>query len=65
MAASKQKIEYYRCMTCGLLLTDKIIEQGICAGHKMRLAADGSFFEWLLIKLRLYERFTIWRLKKK
>ena len=27
-AVSDQKVVYFRCMTCGLLLTDKIIKEG-------------------------------------
>ena len=43
----------FRCQTCGRLLTDKMIRQGICEGHRMVYASRGTLAEWITIKFRL------------
>lgn len=45
------KIVYWRCQTCGRLLTDSMIADGSCAGHHLKPAIRGTFWEWLKIKL--------------
>lgn len=55
--------KYLRC-ECGRLLTDNLIRLGICAGHKQRYATQGNLFEWLLIKLKVWEKVTLWRTKR-
>lgn len=45
----------YRC-ECGRLLTDKMISNGTCAGHKMRYATSGSFWEWIQVKTGIIYR---------
>ena len=47
--------KYFRCKTCGLLLTDPLISKGACIGHKISPAIRGSLWEWTLIKLGIYE----------
>jgi len=59
-----KKYKYFRCITCGRLLTDSLISLGVCAGHKMRYATDCSFMEWLLIKLGIWEIKEIWKAKR-
>ena len=56
--------KYLRCINCGRLLTDKLIKLGICAGHKMTYASQGNFFEWILIKLGIWEIIAIWKAKR-
>ncbi len=48
--------KFFRCETCGYLVTDKMIqEKGKCNGHRLRIAFRVSFFEWLLIKLHIIQ----------
>ena len=49
------KLKWLRCQTCGLLLTDDLINKGICTGHRVQYAHRGAFWEWLFIKLGIYE----------
>lgn len=42
---------YFRCFTCGALVSDKLIARGLCAGHKVGPAFRVSLWEWLLCKL--------------
>jgi hypothetical protein len=42
-------------------MTQKLASKGICKGHRMREVNRCTFFEWVLIKFGLYERFVIWR----
>lgn len=46
-------MEVFRCITCGNLLNMKMVRKGICAGHYVRDAVHGTFFEWL--KVRVWE----------
>lgn len=39
----------YRC-SCGNLLRKRDIAIGICAGHRVSPASNGSFFEWLKVR---------------
>lgn len=39
----------YRC-NCGRLLRKRDIEKGVCGGHQVSLAGEGSLLEWLKIK---------------
>lgn len=64
MKKSEKYPVYYRCKTCGRLLTDSIMELGICAGHQVQYATSGTLFEWILIKLNLWEGINLWRAKK-
>jgi hypothetical protein len=50
---------YYRCITCGLLLSDRMTRTGLCVGHKLKPAIRGAFWEWTLIKLGIYERIML------
>ena len=54
----------YRCITCGRLLSDKIIKLGVCGGHKMRYATEGSLVEWVLLKLHIWERIALWSARR-
>lgn len=63
MVRARESLRYLRC-ECGRLLTDNIIKLGICAGHKIRYASNGSFSEWLLIKLGLWERINLWKARR-
>lgn len=47
----RSAIELYRCEPDGLLLTDKLMAQGHCAGHRIRQPATPTFFELTLIYL--------------
>lgn len=51
--------KYYRCQTCGLLITDAMIARKICLGHRVKIAIRGNMWEWFLIKLGLYEWFML------
>lgn len=48
----------FRCQTCGTLLTDAMCKEGFCVGHRVKLAIRGTFFEWLLLKVGLYEAYS-------
>lgn len=50
---SDNSIKLWRCQTCGILLTDRLIADGTCAGHRIKPAIRGTFWEWLKIKLRI------------
>ena len=60
----RRKLKFIRCDSCGRLLTDSIIALGICAGHKMRVACEGNFMEWMLIKIGVWERINLWKAKR-
>jgi hypothetical protein len=47
--------KYFRCKTCGLLLTDRMIRNGSCIGHKVSPAIRGKIWEWILVKLNIYD----------
>lgn len=54
MGSSDPHIRIFRCQTCGLLLTNRMIARGLCAGHHVRYAMRGTFFEWIYINIRLW-----------
>lgn len=39
-----------RCLTCGRLLNHKQLAKGVCLGHRLTAASEGSILEWLKIK---------------
>lgn len=45
------KDKLMRCESDRILLTPKMIHQGECAGHKLRLAEHITVWEWLLLKI--------------
>lgn len=46
-------IEYFRCQNDHQLVTARMIREGKHVGHRLSPASEGSFWEWLLIKLGL------------
>lgn len=54
MGCSDPQYRIFRCQTCGLLLTARMIRRGVCAGHQVRYAIRGSVAEWIYIKIRLW-----------
>ena len=64
MKKSEKFPTYYRCQSCGRLLTDRIMSLGICAGHRITYATSGTFFEWLLINFNLWEVINLWIAKR-
>lgn len=46
-------LELYRCETDRRLLTLKMMQTGLCAGHHVRQPAYPSLFEYMLICLGL------------
>lgn len=40
----------YRCELDGKLLREKDIFTGKCLGHRVKLAGQGTFLEWLIVK---------------
>lgn len=42
----------YRCGNrgCAKLLRQRDISKGVCLGHHVFLASDGTFLEWLKVK---------------
>jgi hypothetical protein len=55
--------KYFRCQTCGILVTDRLINTGICVGHRVQYAHRGAWWEWLTIKLGIYEWIRIMELR--
>jgi hypothetical protein len=47
----QKPIELYRCETDHLLLTDKLMAKGHCAGHHIRQPATPTILELVLIYL--------------
>lgn len=45
------KDKLMRCETCRILLTPKMIRDGECAGHYMKIAHHITLWEWILWKL--------------
>ena len=60
----EHKPKYLRCVSCSRLLTDNLIKLGVCRGHKMVYAFQGNFFEWLFIKLGIWEMIALWKAKQ-
>jgi hypothetical protein len=55
-------ISIFRCRTCGLLLTDRMIRKGICEGHHVGYAHRGTIAEYIAIKFRvkILEPLEVW-----
>lgn len=51
--------KYHRCKTCGIIVTDPMIEEGFCIGHKVSPCVRGNMWEWVFIKLNIYEWFML------
>lgn len=47
----REPIELYRCESDLILLTDRLLSAGHCAGHKIRQPATPTIFELILIYL--------------
>lgn len=45
--------KFYRCEKCRKLLTDRMIRKGVCSGHKIGYAEEGTIWEWIKIKIGL------------
>lgn len=48
-----ETIKYFRCQEDHELVTARIIAKGQHVGHRLVAARNGSFWEWLLIKLHI------------
>jgi len=46
-------IELYRCENDRRLLSDAMLSEGLCAGHRLRQPAAPTVFELLLVILRV------------
>ena len=60
---NSDRLEVFRCHTCGLLLTDRMIRKGECSGHRIQYAIRGTPLEWIILQFRLkiLEPFLKWK----
>jgi len=41
---------YFRCMSCRIVLNHKMLEKGICLGHRISEFVNGTVFERLKVR---------------
>ena len=47
----ERDVKYLRCELDRRILTNRMIKNGECVGHRLRIAGYVSFFEWIKIRL--------------
>jgi len=60
---------FFRCNSCGLLVDDDLINQGVCVGHQIKPAGYGTFTEWIWMERRKFKKygdglFIVWLYKQ-
>ena len=43
--------KFFRCQFCNKLVTDRMLQKGQCAGHRLKVAGYATFWEWLMVKI--------------